>query len=243
MKTKKWQLIRKCVYLGLLPILCAGIAEASTMLDISSGNVTYTIASDTNTGSPDDGYTGAAIDITQLPAAPFTHVANGISNGYSTADWVGPNANQSDEGSGVSGVTVYTVDFNLTNFNPATATLVMSLVADDYVSVMLNTTPVFIPTTSEKMDGMWSSVTAVPTITSGFIPGINVLTFTVPNDNTDGTTSCCGPTGLMAAVDVFATSTVPEPGTLGMTGMCLLGLATLLRRGTPPSTPASTTDN
>ena len=242
MKTKKWQLIRKCVYLGLLPILCAGIAEASTMLDISSGNVTYTIASDTNTGSPDDGYTGAAIDITQLPAARSRMSPTGSRmgtvrrTGLGQREPVGRRVRRQRRNCIYGGL-------NLTNFNPATATLVMSLVADDYVSVMLNTTPVFIPTTSEKMDGMWSSVTAVPTITSGFIPGINVLTFTVPNDNTDGTTSCCGPTGLMAAVDVFATSTVPEPGTLGMTGMCLLGLATLLRRGTPPSTPASTTDN
>jgi hypothetical protein len=222
MKAVKWPSF------GLLFILGAGFSQATTTFNLSTGTATYNITSDTN-GGLDADYTGTAIDVTSLPGAPFAHIANGLSNGYNTAVWVGPNANQSSETNTVTGTTVYTVTFDLTGFYPASSQLVISLGADDYVtSVLLNSTSIFAASGTQISGGMYATAVTVPTVTSGFISGINTLTFTVANFTGDGATSCCGPTGLIAAVDVIAS--VPEPGTVGTTSVCLLGLTSILYR-------------
>ena len=148
MRAKQWPSI------GLLCILCAGISQASTTFDLSTGTATYNITSDTN-GGLDANYTGAAIDVTSLPTGQYAHVANGLSNTYSTAVWVGPNANQVSETNTVTGTTVYTVTFNLTGYSLPTASLVMSLGADDFIStVVLNSTTVFTATGTRIPGGM-----------------------------------------------------------------------------------------
>jgi hypothetical protein len=228
------RIISQGLCFGMLCSLCAVSARATTTFNLSTGTVPYTITSDTN-GGTDAGYTGTAFLVTSLPGAPYAHITNPLSNGTSSGVWVGPNANQLNEPttgvSAVSGTTVYRVTFDLTGYDFTSASLLMSIGADDFVSsVVLNSTTVFTPTGPETSGGMWATGTSVPSITSGFIAGVNTLTFTVANSTGDGATSCCGPTGLIAAVDVFANSTVPEPATAGITGASLLGLAALVRR-------------
>lgn len=245
MKTRKSQAIRKSLYLGLLCVVSAGIAQAST-IDISSGTGidTYQITTDTNSGTPDDSYTGPAIVVTSLPTGTFTHVT-GLSDGTDTGEWIGPAADQASDPAvtgAAAGSTTYTVTFDLTGYNYATATLVLSFAADDYVnSVVLNTTTIFTATTGEKDSGMWTSTTDVTDLdipAGDFISGLNTLTFVVPNNGSDDTTSCCGPTGLEVAADVFATpTTVPEPGTFALTGLSLAGLGMLLRRRNAAKNP------
>jgi hypothetical protein len=236
MTLRKRSFAAKCVYSGLLCFLGAGMAEASTVLNLSTGFVPYTITSDSITQAPDSGYTGTAIFVTSLPTGAFAHAASATDGIDSTTQWVGPNANQSTEttsGPGVvTGNVTYTVSFNLTGLNAATASLILTVGSDDFVgSITLNSTPIFTPTNPEKTGGMWTipNEASVGPVTSGFLPGLNTITFVVDNSTGDGSTSCCGPTGLIAAVDVTA-SAVPEPGTLGVTGLGLAGLTTLLRR-------------
>ena len=218
-------------YTGLLCFLSAGMAEATTTFNLSTGTATYNITSDSITQAPDSSYTGTAIVITSLPASPFTHIASVTDGTDTSSTWVGPAAAQASEGATVSGTVVYTVSFNLTGFNPATASLIMNVAADDFIStIVLNSTTIFTASGTQISGSMWAAGTSIGPITSGFLAGSNLITFTVDNSTGDGSTSCCGPTGLIAAVDVTATSSVPEPSTLGATGLGLAGLATLLRR-------------
>jgi hypothetical protein len=220
----------KFIYLGLLGILAAGATQAAT-INVSTGTAAYNITADTN-GGTDAGYTGAAIDITSLPAAPFTHLSGPLSDGTDTGVWVGPNASESTEPGTVSGSTTYVVTFSLAGLDPTTASLIMSLAADDFVSsVVLNSTTIFTPTNGEMTNGMWTTAATLPTITSGFLAGTNTLTFIVPNSSSDNTSNCCGPTGLIVAADVFASpSSVPEPSTVATSGLCLMGLLVVARR-------------
>ena len=230
MRINKWQAA------SLLCVLFAGVMEASTTFNLSTGTATYDITSDTNGGA--DG-TGDAVDITNFPTTgQFAHINPTLSDGTDTGVWVGPTTTQGTAPGTESGTTVYTVTVDLTNFNAATASLVMNLGADDFISsVVLNSTTIFTPSNTQISGGMYATATAsgnktvAAGVSSGFIAGLNTITFTVANSTGDGAGSCCGPTGLIAAVDVTAdASTVPEPGTLATTGLCLLGLAGLLRR-------------
>lgn len=214
------------LYLGALCLLCTGVASAST-INISTGVVPYTITSDTITEAPDSSYTGTAITVTSLPAVPYTHdtdVTN--NNSISSTTWVAPAAAQATEAGTVSGTVIYSVTFNLTGFLTSSAELYISFAADDYVSsITLNGGSIYTSSGTEE----WATQTNVANVTSGFNAGLNTILFTVPNQTGDGASSCCGPTGLIAAVDVTA-SAVPEPGTLGGTGLCLIALGAMLRR-------------
>jgi hypothetical protein len=219
--------------LGVLCMLCTGVASASTInIGTGTGGATYDITVDTITEAPDSGYTGTAIDITSLPGSPFTHIGTVTDGTDPSSQWVGPAAAQATETSSVSGNVTYTVQFNLTGFTLSTASLILDVAADDFVnSITLNSTPIFAPTSGEKSAGMWTSGVSVGPVTSGFITGLNTLTFVVDNSASDGTTSCCGPTGLIVSADVTATpSGVPEPATLGLVGFALVGLGLARRR-------------
>lgn len=217
----------KCLCFGALTVLCGSMAQATT-INISTGAVTYTITSDTN-GSPDPTAppNQNAVDTTVPTTGLYAHVAD-VTNGINTGVWIGPTSDQTSESGSVSGTTVYQVTFNLTGLDYTTADLYLTLAGDDLVSlVTLNGNTIFTHSGSE----MWSSGTTVPTVTTDFVAGVNTLDFTVPNYSNDGAFSCCGPTGLAAAADVTANAvTTPEPGTLGITGLTLIGLAALLRR-------------
>lgn len=217
---KNLQFAGKCFALGTLALACASLVHATT-INISTGAVTYTITSDTN-GTPDPTAppNQNAVDTTVPTTGEYAHVTD-VSNGIDSGVWIGPTSDQTSESNSVSGTTVYQVTFDLTG---TTADLNLTLAGDDFVSlVTLNGNDIFTHSGSE----MWSSATTVPTVTTGFISGMNKLDFTVPNYSGDGASSCCGPTGLIAAVDVV---TAPEPGTLGITALSLIGLAALLRR-------------
>lgn len=219
-----------------LGILGAGLASAATTFNISTGTATYNITNDTNGGTLDDDYVGPAILVTSLPTGTYAH-ESGLTDGTDSGVWVGPNADQVDESTTepnqISGSTTYTVTFNLTGYNYNTASLIMSVAADDYISsITLNSTVIFTDTNGTTM---WATGTTVAgsgdPITGDFISGVNTITFVVPNDTTDLASNCCGPTGLDVAADVFANAlTAPEPGTMGITGLALIGLAVLLRR-------------
>lgn len=215
-------------YLALLGAfgLLSSIPASATTIDISTGAVAYTITSDTT------GEGTTPVDVTDLAGG---WVPNGLSNGTSTGVWIAPEADQADKGGSVSGTTTYQVTFNLTGDNPLTAALVINLAGDDYVSsVTLNGLySVFVPTSGEITNGMWTAAsgTFIFNTAADFNAGLNTLTFVVPDQRGDGTSSCCGPTGLIVAADVTASSVTPEPATFLPMILMIGAGALVLRRG------------
>ena len=113
--------------------------------------------------------------------------------------WI-PNASNSawisdtpNGGNSVTGLYIYATTFDLTGFNPATAQINGAIAADDFAVIFLNGTAV-----GSSPSGGYAFATAV-SITSGFRPGINTLTFDVNNTG--------GVTGLQFNATATAAST------------------------------------
>jgi hypothetical protein len=213
-------------YLALLGAfgLLSSIPASATTINLSTGTAAYTITSDTT------GEGTSPVDVSDLAGG---WIPDGLSNGTSTGVWIAPEADQADKGSSFSGTTTYQVTFNLTGDNPLTAALVMNLAGDDYVSVTLNGFTVFNPTSGEITNGMWTAASGTFNFNTAadFNAGLNTLTFVVPDQRGDGTSSCCGPTGLIVAADVTASSVAPEPATFLPMILMIGAGALVLRRG------------
>ncbi|MDZ7618950.1 MAG: PEP-CTERM sorting domain-containing protein, partial [Patescibacteria group bacterium] len=110
------------------------------------------------------------------------------------------------------GVYTYETTFDLRGFLVDTAELTVAVARDDSLAgVYLNGQPVSFSQAGYTLGSPF-------TISSGFIDGINTLSFAV---NNGGTAS--NPHGLR--VEVWGTAMVPEPSTillLGLAGMALL---------------------
>jgi PEP-CTERM motif len=240
--TESWTMKNRLAPLGALCVLCAIPAAANTInLSTTAANTAgYTISVDTNcvAGNP-PGCSGGATEGTTVTAVTdagaLWDVANSTVSDGTTSNgvWIAPLAVQ--DGPSGNGQTVYDVTFVLpTGFTGITLSL--NLAADDYVTVVLNPsgsdTTVFAPSTSQKTNGMWNTASGVDNFTTAaaFAVGLNTLQFTVPNNSSDTTTSCCGPTGLLVDADVTFTSSAPEPGTLALIGTGLLAVGASFRR-------------
>ena len=110
--------------------------------------------------------------------------------------WDGPNskwiAPQNNQAAGnLPGTYIYHTTFNLTGFNPATATLTGQFAADNSAIIKLN--GVVVGPTAPTYSA-WTQFA----INSGFAAGINTLDFVVTNDP-----SGANPTGLR--VDISGT--------------------------------------
>ncbi|MFS2002363.1 FxDxF family PEP-CTERM protein [Duganella sp. CT11-25] len=151
----------------------------------------------------------------QWPISPW--LANdGISK------WITPTASQSQTFDASSaGTYTYSLSFDLSGYNAASAAFTGRLAADNSVVVKLNDQ--VISTASGFTD--WTSFAA----SSGFVSGVNTLNFVVSNWAQNGG----NPTGLRVE---FASSqvaaAVPEPETYAMmlAGVALLGVVARRRK-------------
>lgn len=176
------------------------------------------IASLYNTGVNDSGVVlaGGAIDPhykigTSDPAYVFDGgypIGPWVANS-ATSMWIAPTLNT------YAGYEyIYTTTFNLTGYDAGTASITAYITADDEVTVKLNGAQVGVITGLSSLHELL--------INSGFVSGVNTLTFDVIN-------SGGGPTGLR--VDMTGTaSPVPVPGALLLFGPGLAGLGLLRRR-------------
>lgn len=110
--------------------------------------------------------------------------------------------------------------FDLTGYDPATASLTFRYAVDnDDLGVRLNGGAATLGAGTNYQFG------GVQTLTTGFVAGLNTLTFNLTGD---GTTD-----GLVVDVQSFTaapTSVVPEPGTVALTGVGLALAGVVARR-------------
>jgi hypothetical protein len=141
-----------------------------------------------------------------------------------TSQWISPSQTYAGAGEMVGAYT-YRVAFDLTGFVPGTAELDFRVASDnDITAIALNDGATGIDPASSF--DFW---TDVPSITSGFQAGLNWLDITVLETGTGNNT----PSGLRVE---FLTSEadvqpeVPEPATMGLMGLGLVGLGVLRYR-------------
>jgi opacity protein-like surface antigen len=139
-----------------------------------------------------------------------------------TSKWITPTATQSQSlDQWNAGTYTYTLSFDLTGYNAASAAFTGRLAADNSVVVKLNSQTI----SSAAGFSDWTSFSA----NSGFTSGVNKLDFVVTNWAQDSG----NPTGLRVE---FASSSimaaVPEPETYAMmlAGMALLGVVARRRK-------------
>ncbi|TFW27097.1 PEP-CTERM sorting domain-containing protein [Duganella callida] len=139
-----------------------------------------------------------------------------------TSKWITPTASQSQSFDAWSaGTYTYTLNFDLSGYNAATAAFTGRLAADNSVVVKLNNQ--VISSASGFTD--WSAFSA----NSGFVSGINQLDFVVSNWAQNGG----NPTGLRVEfLSSGIAAAVPEPETYAMllSGLAILGYAARRRK-------------
>jgi hypothetical protein len=150
----------------------------------------------------------------QWPIGPW--IAND-----STSKWITPTATQSDSfDPSVSGTYTYTLTFDLSGYNAATAKFSGRLAADNSVQVKLNNS--LIGSATGFTD--WTNFGA----SSGFVSGVNTLDFVVSNWAQNGG----NPTGLRVEFGMSSVTAVPEPETYAMLlgGLALVGAVARRRK-------------
>jgi len=209
------------------------IAAFSAM---SSASAATTIAGLVNTGTGTSGtqdthysLSAASSDTTISSTVP-TITSNGqwpINPWIANSDiskWITPTASQSQTfDASTSGTYTYSLTFDLTGYNAASAAFTGRFAADNGAVIKLNDHVI------ATGDGFtdWTSFAA--SSTSGFKSGINTLDFVVSNWAQNGG----NPTGLRVEfASSSVTAAVPEPETYAMmvAGFALLGATSLRRR-------------
>jgi hypothetical protein len=125
------------------------------------------------------------------------------------------------DASAVAGNYAYTLTFSLQGFDPATASITGNWGSDNVSTIFLNG----IHTGFTHSDPGFFEFDAFA-LTSGFVSGLNTLTFLVTNDPSDD----INPTGLLVQIQ---SATVPEPCSLALLG--LFGAAWVWRKKGGPT--------
>ncbi|MGD0390182.1 MAG: PEP-CTERM sorting domain-containing protein [Tepidisphaeraceae bacterium] len=206
--------------LAVVPICSAASAAVIPGLvgtgfgSIGSADPNWQITADASGGT----VPRAATIISPLTGtSPFNWYVPGSGN------WIGPNTS-SDFNPGVpDGTYEYTLQFDLTGYDPSSASFVYETAADnDVFSGTLNGNAIPIDTRVPGGGNQYHTLSGPLDVNSGFESGINTLVFDVNN-----TTPNPSPTGFYLTVDSSVATAVPEPTSLGLLGV---GAFAMLRR-------------
>ncbi len=184
----------------------------NTGLD-SSGNIV-------GIGVDDGNYALISGPITTNPIATVVNPGWTILNNPPTSQWIGPSSPGSTPNvSAPGGTYTYELIFDLTGLDETTAQISGGWASDNSSLVRLNGGPgiphSFLP--------QFQNIQAFSfPIGSGFVPGLNSLTFEVTNFSS-------GPTGLHVTDLRGDAVTIPEPATLLLAGLGLVGILSTRR--------------
>jgi len=182
-------------YSIFLVLVIASLVKSDSIVIFGTG--LNADGSQTSAGSADLHWT---IDSSPYSSTPSAAIVSGNDNGYAypshvNSQWIGT-AEDLNQGFAV-GYFTFSTTFDLTGLNPASASLAGILAVDDYVNVYLNGV-----STGSGCTGAdcWDFGTAFA-INSGFIAGVNTITFQVYNTG--------GPFGLQVAISGTASPMTP----------------------------------
>ncbi|SHM65266.1 PEP-CTERM protein-sorting domain-containing protein [Duganella sacchari] len=206
---------RPLITAAVLAFAAMTAAHAASITGLKNTGLGASGSADTNyslSAASSDTAIGNSVPVitydSQWPIGPW------LSNS-SSSKWITPTGSQGQSfDAGSAGTYTYSLSFDLSGFNAASASFVGRLAADNAVVVKLNNQ--VISSASGFTD--WSSFSA----STGFVSGLNKLDFVVTNWAQNGG----NPTGLRVE---FGTSSVmaavPEPETYAMLlgGLALVG--------------------
>lgn len=209
----------------MIKSLIVTAALAAAIAAVPAGAAVITSLYSTGVDSSGTATTGNGADLhwTLLGGTAYTGGTNGVFpigpwvSDDATSRWITPTPSAGDS----NAVTTFffSTTFDLTGFKAATASLGGSFAADDSATIYLNGVQI-----GAANQGGYSAKTAF-SIGSGFVAGVNTLTFASLN-------SGAGPTGVNVAVTGTATA-VPEAATWAMMvmGFGLVGVGVRRRSG------------
>jgi hypothetical protein len=200
----------------------AGLSHASTSFLIGNTGASGTPSTSDPNWFWNVGSIGLTTNtfVTDNTGFPFP---NWIADNLPTYAWDSPQASytggQTDQ---PSTNYFFSTQFDLTGFIPSTAVLQFQFAVDNsLVEVILNGNVLPIS------GGSLSALSAVQTINSGFVAGLNTISFEVFN----GPGAVGNPTGVLVDfTSATATAVAPEPSAALLIGAGLLGLSLLARR-------------
>ncbi len=205
-------------YTGLRAEMTSGVATAGRVAIpglLNTGVTTMDGAAMADNASP-TGWTG--VD----PAlVPFTPVVATSAGGFPIGPWLGDNSSSAwisidPTTNGPEGNYTYSTTFDLTGFNPASAEIFGRWSTDNGgLNISLNGVPT--GQVNSVQFGDWTNFS----LTSGFVAGVNSVTFSVANG------PGAGPTALRVQFDAASAIAVPEPASMLL---CLVAPALLLGR-------------
>jgi hypothetical protein len=146
-----------------------------------------------------------------------------------TSKWLAPTVNAAESYDPVqNGLYLWTLSFNLTGYDPSTASFSAQWATDNGGYVKLNNTQLLTGTTDYPIGFTTFSTFSA---NSGFISGMNTLAFYVTNKVQNGG----NPTGLRVEFLQSSITPVPEPETYAMllAGLGLMGTIARRRKNSP----------
>jgi hypothetical protein len=224
------------IALAFAALVLAPTAFAAASSTSSTSSPTTTIAGLNNTGAglaadvQDKSYLLSVTGGSTTGLGAYGYVAdmkdwpdNGpwLNTEASTSKWLTPTAGEAQNFDPSSdGTYSWTLSFNLTGYDPASASFAGRWAADNYGVVKLNGTQIG----SAGGFANWSSFAA----NSGFNAGVNTLEFLVTNTRL----ASGNPTGLRVEYLSSSVAAVPEPETYAMlmAGLGLLGAVARRRK-------------
>ena len=163
----------------------------------------------------------------QYPFGPTEWVPNSTS--VPGSQWISP---QASYGAGSEaptdtpgGTFTYTLSFDLTGYDPGSASFSYRVAGDDYISsVTLNGNSI----PGASIPPQYNALSGVFTVNSGFVAGVNTSTVLVPNSASE----TGNPSGFRLEVTEsnVELSQVPEPATFALVGLALAAIPVLRRR-------------
>jgi hypothetical protein len=208
--------------LALIASLSVPVAALADTINVTGTGVNV------SAGSNDPNYTVSGPDVSLQQAVtinpnPGWGAQPAFNPAPGAANWDNPGGDGSTSYDG--GDFTFTTTFDLTGELANTASLSGGMAADNAVTVFLNghqgATAAYGPPYGFSQFTSWS-------FNSGFVSGVNTLTFVVTNGNGGSDTN--GPMGLIVKIDSNSVSPVPEPASIALLGTGVMTLAGFARR-------------